>query len=123
MIFLKKIFFCTEGLIRNFGIYSDDNYKDIKLNSGFFGIPPYFDFSKFIESKIKKDWSTWFDEQGVVASILGENNLETISLEEISICLDEFKLGKYGVHFVGLNGCNNIFWDFWLKSQFLKLKT
>jgi hypothetical protein len=118
----KNIFFCTEGLVRNFGIYSNDNYKDLKLNSGFFGIPPYFDFSKFIEKKIKKDWSTWFDEQGVVASILSENNLEIITLEEISICLNEFKLGKYGIHFVGLNSYNSDFWEFWLKNQFLKLK-
>lgn len=111
----KNLFFCTEGLKRNFGIYSKDNYKELKLNSGFFGIPPYFDFCKFIENKIKKDWTTWFDEQGLVASILSQNNLEIISLEDISICLNQFKMGLYGIHFVGLNDKNNYFWREWSK--------
>lgn len=45
-----------------------------------------------------------------------QNEVKTISLNDIWICLDEFKLGKYGVHFVGLNGGNTLFWELWLKS-------
>lgn len=118
----KNIFFCTEGLRKNFGLYEKENRENLKINSGFFGIPPYFDFRVFIDNEIKHEWTGWFDEQGIVSSILSNNDYNLISLDEVAVCLNEFKFGKYGVHFVGLNGGNNIPWEDWLKVRFSKLK-
>lgn len=104
----NKLFFITEAVKRS---YSDNlnNFIHNKFNSGFFGVPPKFDFLKKINNIINKyEIVSWehsiFEEQSVVAKIIEEeNNFSVISLDEIHVCFEEIKNSKFGLHFVGLN--------------------
>lgn len=48
----KDIFFCTQAYKRNYGNYDSKILKNQNLNTGLFGIPPFFDFAKNIESRL-----------------------------------------------------------------------
>ena len=108
------VFFCTEAAYRMYGKYDHSVKSDVKLNTGFFGLPPNFDFKKSITEKIKGDWETWFDEQGLVSSILLENKrFSIIKMEDIWVCVDRFLWGEYGIHFVGLNKGRAEYWKYY----------
>lgn len=118
----SNLFFITEGLLRCFDKADSLIAKNIKLNTGFFGIPPNFDFKTKLNYFIKKaeinNWNNHFSEQGVVSCVLTNEKYYVIPLSDIFICYNEFKLGKFGTHFVGLN---SNFDNYWNKFKTIKL--
>jgi hypothetical protein len=97
--------FASEALHRNFGMYDRYVKSGVKINNGFFGVPPNFDLSAKIENTLLGNWHNYFDDQGIIASILHkEPNFELVPLSEIWICATEIRPAKCGYHFVGLNG-------------------
>ena len=114
----KNIPIITEGYHRRFGKYDDKIQENIKLNSGFIGIPPKFNFRDKIIKVLHGDlWEGWFDEQGVVAAILSNHeDFQIIPLDFINICFENFCFGKYGIHFIGINNNTNNFWKRFFKK-------
>lgn len=91
-----------------YGKYEKHIKTQIHLNSGFFGIGPNFKFGEHIKyyqsQDTVKDWENYFDEQGLVAACLFNNSFcKIITMEDISHCYENFKFGKIGCHFCGLN--------------------
>lgn len=120
--FLKEdnSFFFTEGLNKNnFGNfqYWENN---VKFNSGFFGLPPNFDFSNFLIEKMKKQmqnfnqfkWIDHYDEQGIVGCIiLEQKNIKEIKLDCVGIFENnKITKGLCGYHFVKSNIGKNTSW-------------
>ncbi len=108
--------FATTGLKRNFGRYDSNVPENLKLNSGFFGLPPNFDLSQKIKEIQKNDhkrfWSNRYDEQGLVAFIITEfPKYYMIPLETISISLHKFVPASKGSHFAGINQGHAIPWN------------
>lgn len=107
-------FFMAEAIKKAYGTFQNKINYQFKLNAGFFGVPPQFDFKKEINKVISSNCVSWqsdyFEEQGLVAYILHKHNCFVIDLDKIFICLDEFKVSEYGMHFVGLNKNNSIYW-------------
>lgn len=97
--------------------------KNETFNSGFFGIPPDFDFNKEIEVYLKDGlgWSNRFDEQGLVGTIFfKQERLIKIGLNTIGI----FESGPipdlHGYHFVKTNYKTNDSWDFYKRRHYEK---
>lgn len=84
----------------------------IKLNTGFIGVPPFFDFKKNIneilnECEIKKI-KTHFDDQGLFCLILNNEKHIQIPLDVLNVCnsncnFAKYKLGSSATHFAGIN--------------------
>lgn len=124
--FLKdKFFFITEGLKRGFGFFDNLVKNKNNLNSGLFGLTPFYDFKKELETSIKETgfekWNDFFDEQGCVAYTINKQNYKMISLLQIGLCNERspgYTEGEYGTHFVRINiGNNKIYWNKFLKKQ------
>jgi len=98
-------FIITEGLWRVFGNKESFVPKNLRINSGLFGIPPYFDFAQKINDLCKGScWEDYFNEQGTVATIVCQNDYKIIPLHTVAICNEgRFKPGTHGTHFCGLN--------------------
>jgi hypothetical protein len=121
----KDMFIATEGLRRRFGSYDSLIPCHLKINTGLFGIPPGFDFDSELRNNFQGVWSNWFDEQGLVSSILVKNKLNVIPFDDISVCVfgkDEneeeivqTKFGRHGSHFIGLNQGNSFCFDQFIK--------
>lgn len=100
----KNMTFATEAFTRRYGIYDNLLPENILINTGLVGVPPNFNLNKYLNNIIKNNWKGWYDEQGIFSYILYNNkNFKTISLKDISVCHGKYKLGKYGIHFVGIN--------------------
>lgn len=98
-------FIVTEGLGRVFGNKESLIPKNLRINSGLFGIPPNFDFAQKINELSKGScWEDCFNEQGTVAAIVCQNDYKIIPLKTVAICNEgRFKPGTHGTHFCGLN--------------------
>jgi hypothetical protein len=111
----NKSFFITEAYEKSYGTLQYEINDPIFLNSGMFGIPPGFDFKKEINSAIKKFEINWnnshFEEQAIVAYIFNKQGYELINKEQIYVCVEDIKIGKFGNHFVGLNSGFSRFWN------------
>lgn len=101
-----------EDVTRNYGQYEAHVPENFKINSGIFGMPPLFNFEKYIKFYVKK-WeinalgeyaaSKTFDEQGIVAtSLLNYHSYSIIPHSSVSICERDF-IESNGMHFIGLN--------------------
>jgi hypothetical protein len=103
------LFFITCGLMTHHNPFST-----ACINSGLFGIPPHFDLQKEIDEAIirvnLKDWE-FFDEQGLVGSIITKNKHKIIPIDEISNCYFECIPGKSGSHFCGVNSGHVSYWN------------
>ena len=114
---------------RTYGRFSKHVPASIYANSGLFGVPPYFDFEKHVKNHIiGKDWeknahgeyeeSGTFDEQGLVALILGSQKHILINKKTINNC-ERIYVPAKGNHFIGLNRKNfEPFKSFSLKQLF-----
>ncbi|RDJ35114.1 MAG: hypothetical protein DWQ19_09780 [Crenarchaeota archaeon] len=126
--FLKSnsIFLITEAKKRCFGAFDSlilpRGYKT-KFNTGFFSMPPGYDFETDLENKIKKlnftEWKDHFDKQGLVAACITSHNYELISLKAIGVHSVNFIPGIYGDHFVG---SNSGYARYWRESNKSKIK-
>ena len=127
--FLKedKSFFFTEGLNKNnFGNFQYWQ-NNIKFNSGFFGLPPNFDFRKSLIEKMKKQmknfnqfkWIDQYDEQGIVGCIiLEQKNIKEIKLDCVGIFENnKITKGLCGYHFVKSNIGKNKSWMDYLNQR------
>jgi hypothetical protein len=115
----SKHFFASEAVRRNYGNYDDCVLSNININSGFFGLPPGFDFAGEIETHLKGKWSNYFDDQGMVATILHkQKDFELVSLADLWVCATELRPAKYGYHFVGLNGGLNEHYENFINQRF-----
>ncbi len=84
------------------------NYRP--LNSGIRGLPPNFDLESKLESTLVQSGvqlQSELDEQGLQAAVLTRSNLFVVGTDDVAICSPfpdhQQRLGKCGVHFVGLN--------------------
>ena len=102
-----------EGLTRNYGRFEPHVPQPYCINSGVYGMPPNFNFDKYLNFYVTKSWETnafgphaaskTFDEQGIVAlALLSYGKFVIISGSVLTNCERHLMLGK-GLHFVGLN--------------------
>jgi hypothetical protein len=109
-------FLITTAYERSYSGLESAIKPNFNINSGLVGLPPCFDYSKEINAAIENgtnNWDHYFDEQSIVAYILQSKKIEIIPFEDIPV-LVHFKpyvIGKYGVHFSGLNKGFKIHWD------------
>lgn len=113
----NKKFFITEAIKKSYGSFNDLINEKFNFNTGFFGIPPFFDFKKEINNVVEKFNVNWensrYEEQGLVSYIFKNLNYEIIDLNKIYVCYKNYKKGIYGMHFVGLNKNFTKYWDFY----------
>lgn len=107
---------CTlllEGDSRTYGRFERHVPPGFQINSGIYGMPPRFDFSKYVNFYAGDAWeknafhehdrSETFDEQGLVAlALLSYNQYLLIPNTIVTNCKDRILNGK-GLHFIGLN--------------------
>lgn len=101
-----------EGESRTYGRFQKHVPARLKVNSGIYGMPPGFDFATYVKSYSGKEWeinatgthaqSKTFDEQGLVAFVLGHQKHFLIPNTTVTNCEKRWIKGK-GMHFVGLN--------------------
>jgi hypothetical protein len=107
-------FFISEGLERSYGFFDpmiDPSFP--KINTGFFSIPPSFDFKlhlNYLISHYDLKWKNHFDEQGLVAKIFSSKEFKLIPIQDINVSFDNPFKGKFGMHFIGLNSGNTSHW-------------
>ena len=108
----NKLIFCTEAIARCFGNYDHLIPEGVKINVGFFGIPPHYDLGKKLNETIIGKWENYFDDQGILSTIFmkEEDDFEIIPLTDIQISAGRLERGRYGIHFVGLNTDNIDHW-------------
>lgn len=124
-LFLKdEVVLLYQGLNGFHGRYKDLIPKGIRFNSGIFGLPPKFDFVSIAKSIVLPDWLDYFDEQGLVGSVLlSVGSYYMIPLTTLPIIQSEFDLNKImgnklckGLHFCGLNRKEfHLAWNNYLK--------
>lgn len=97
------------------GAFNEDIPDGISINSGIFGIPPGMNFQKRLNDNIQRKgmnkWNNKFDEQGLVAkTLLEENEIYIIPLTSIPLAHSESSIEPFlkqpmrkGFHFVGVN--------------------
>ena len=112
--FLKsnKTMIC-EDRYRLFGLFDKNIKKEVKCNSGFYGMPPGFDFldkfkssfNSFFNSDIIWGFNSEFDEQGLVTSLIYNESCIIIPLNDFEICEPNInpKFGFKAIHFIGVN--------------------
>lgn len=117
----EKTLVC-EARRRLYGRFENRVPQDLLINGGIFGLPPKYPFEIKIREFIKnhKSWDGFFDEQGVVASLL--HGGITIPLTQLNILTQDsdmdFKCAA--AHFCGANRTeNHKAWDQFKKCMFL----
>ena len=96
------------------------------INTGFFGLPPGFDFGSKINCVIGSGsgWRDHSDDQGVFCNAVESLNLIIIPLETIwvsnpNVDFAPYKEGASGVHFAGSNCGDYSFLKFFLKKHYV----
>jgi len=104
----------SEGLHRNYGIFSNMIPQPIKACAGLFGLPPNLNFEsktlEYCKEKINGNSLGYFDEQGLVTAIIVSDTYEIISSQQITICEPNESLPNLmppAIHFVGANRTEN----------------
>jgi hypothetical protein len=119
----KDLCIITEAFRRNYqGKFENFVKLNFKVNSGFVGLPPNFNYALKIQEILKASnydhllkWETHFEEQSIVASILQKEQTKIIPLTTIQVNGPESgnKIGLCGTHFTGTNkGFSNFFEKF-----------
>lgn len=114
--------FMSEAIMKSYGSFESRIESPVNMNSGFFGIPPGFDFGSELSMTIREfevDWlDSYFEEQGAVAYVLHKKPHWVAMMDEIAIfgLHDDFKILKFGscaTHFIGLNNGQTSHWRCW----------
>jgi hypothetical protein len=108
----------AKGKGQKFGYFNSWLPKKTTINSGLFGLPPEFNFHTKIMTTLAltgfKKWTTnqsskdpfTFDEQGMVALILGKENHQLVDLSILE-SHEPLVQNDIGYHFVQLNRVEN----------------
>lgn len=98
---------------RTYGRFEKHVPAGYEINSGIYGMPPYFSLEKYIRFYCNKNWevnalgeyaaSKTFDEQGLIAlALLDYDKHIIIPKTSVTNCERELVLAK-AMHFIGLN--------------------
>lgn len=107
---------CTlllEAASRTYGRFDSHVPPDRCINSGIYGMPPGFNFQKYVDFYSGDNWelnavgphaaSKTFDEQGLVATaLLSYRNFAIIKQSSVTNCEKHLIDGR-GLHFIGVN--------------------
>lgn len=124
----EDLIICTEGHKRFYGNFLKLIKTNNNINTGFFGLPPFFDLknelNKFIENQGNTEIKLHDDDQGILMSIFQNYNIKTINTNTISICnpllnFAPYKIGTSGVHFTSLNIGAKDYWNFFNYIKFI----
>lgn len=120
----RDAFFITGDINRVLGRRDLLIPANMMINSGLFGIPPFFDFAAAIAEVCQSDkeryWKDRFDEQGTIAAIfVRQQKYKIIPVEKISICVDKYIPATHGMHFCLANVGNSDFWEQYRRSKVL----
>ena len=122
LLLKEDIFFCSEAHIRCYGQFDKIIKSRINLNTGFFGITPYYDLGTKINNLLKENnikWRDHCDEEGALAYLFFQEKFNTIPMQELYVCNPKvnfapFGLGEKGTHFAGLNSGGTKYWNKYL---------
>lgn len=127
-----KYFFDNKILIvssahKNFYGNFENLLKDkIKINTGFFGIPPAFDLKFHLNNCIDliSQWKNHEDDQGAFCHIMQHFEYIVVSLETLQICNSNvdfapYALGMCGTHFAGINYGDNRYFKKYINAEIL----
>lgn len=94
--------------IRAYGAFSDIVPASVlHRNNGLIGLPPDYDlYAALVATMLaypNRSWAEHLDEQGLTVFLLAQLPYELIPLEDVFICLREYRIGRCGMHFGGLN--------------------
>lgn len=116
-------FLALEGISSNYGNLNHLVPKSAPpINTGIVGLPPGADLHQKITKKLKlaklDEWS-FYDEQGLLASILTREDYILINREEVAICNPNYTpvRGDCGIHFTGINQNRLKHWNFWDRDK------
>jgi hypothetical protein len=97
--------------------------ENFNVNVGVVCLPPGFDFQKNLSDSIEfaniKNWENFFDDQSLTAMSIYKEKPKIIPLSDLFVCAKNLVQAKYGLHFVGLNRNQCIYWNKFL-SQILQ---
>lgn len=99
------------GKARSYGKYDHLVQQPFALNSGFYGMPPLFDFLSHIKDTCKNDekreWTQWCDDQGVISHCLMKEKYKIVENDTILnyFAEDSFDISLEikGIHLIGVN--------------------
>lgn len=119
----SNVLISSSAINRAYGPY-DAFVPKIKINTGFYGVPPNFDFGEEIKKMISKS-PTPFDGQwamqGIMASIFVKYPHILIPLKDLRAMGDYIPQRRYGIHFIGANRVETKAWkghrEFFRKRQ------
>lgn len=112
--------YATEGTRRLFGRFGGMVPAGVRVNSGFIGLPPGFDFGRALaEKKGPEPLRDWGDEQGLVAATLCSVPHKLIPLSRIYVCDSDYRKTPDGTHFVRANSGRREHWQAYKKSRTL----
>jgi len=115
----KDYFLISEAINRSYGFFDNKVISKRNMNSGFFKLLPGYDFAKKLSNTILEfdfNWTSYFDEQGLVSYIISKENHLVVGLDKLTITHNNFDnfIGEYGTHFIGINfmgGGINPYWN------------
>jgi hypothetical protein len=114
----------TSAIERAYGPYDSFIPKNMKINTGFYGVPPDFDFGNEIKKTIAKlpnpfegQWAM----QGIMSHIFIQFQHIKIPLRDLRAMGQFHRERRYGIHFIGANRVPTEAWqghrDFFRKRQ------
>lgn len=110
---------CTQAHARFYGRYRSWAPSGKDINSGLFGLCPNFDLQTTIDRFLKLyprlRWDDHCDDEGMLAFLFSKRPFELIPLKDIWACnpnamFAPYGLGRFGTHFVSLNGGSSKYW-------------
>ena len=116
------------GKARSYGKYDHLVPQPFAINSGFFGMPPNFDFLKKIKYACKNDierkWTSWCDDQGIITHCLMQEEFKVIENDIFKnyFAEDDYDLSYNikGLHLIGLNRGKRKNWKSILSKYLIK---
>jgi hypothetical protein len=98
---------------RLYGKYDGRVPDGVLVNSGLFGVPPHYPLEDRLRWFMGKDatpgWSGFFDEQGLVAALLTQQDHVTVPLKHLQIITPDMnvRFDCQGLHFCGANSAGS----------------
>lgn len=102
-----------EAKYRVYGQFDSLIPQNLNINSGIYGLPPFYDFKFEIKELCKgRQWTHWCDDQGVVAALFFKQDYILIGLDSVVNYFPHFShqpLSQWnGIHMMGVNQIGRI---------------